>query len=91
MRSAPAVASISVARARLSRRAITCGALVAAALLLSDCAKGRLRLTPEEKQFIDVPESESGVVEDEDEMDETIPALQSVALRGPCRTDYAPF
>lgn len=51
-------------------------ALVLIALVATGaCAKGRPQLTPADRAFVVVPPTESGIVENEDEMDITIPAF----------------
>ena len=52
------------------------------ALIASSCARPRPVLTPGERAFEDIPESESGVVEHEEEMDITIPAFNPLTGAG---------
>jgi hypothetical protein len=57
-------------------------ALVVALVLASGCAKGKPHVTPTRHAFTDLPASESGVTEDEDEMDITIPAFNPLTAAG---------
>src|SRR5262245_22445025 len=52
------------------------------ALGVSSCARSRPALTPDQRAFTDVAASESGVVEDEHEMDVTIPAFNPLTGAG---------
>lgn len=52
-------------------------------LALGSCAKARPRLTPAQLEFVDLPASESGVTEPEDEMDITIPAFDPLTSADP--------
>jgi hypothetical protein len=70
----------SAARRRLPARALAVGTLPLL-VLLAGCASIR-PLPPEARAFTVVPESESGFVEPEDEMDFTIPAFDPLTAAG---------
>jgi hypothetical protein len=55
------------------------------------CAKRPPRLTPDQRIFVEVPASESGVVEPEDEMDITIPAFDPLTAADPMEQVKARF
>jgi hypothetical protein len=57
--------------------------VVLALLFVASCAKGGPRLTPDELAFVDLPAAEAGRVENEDEMDITIPAFNPLTAADP--------
>lgn len=65
--------------------------LIILLLVVSACAKRPPRLTPDQRVFVEVPESESGVVEPEDGMDITIPAFNPLTAADPLEQVKARF
>jgi hypothetical protein len=65
--------------------------VVLAVLSLSDCARRPLNLTPDQLAFDEVPADESGIREDEAEMDITIPAFNPLTSADPLEQINARF
>src|SRR5262245_50775180 len=66
-------------------------ALLILMLLLGSCAKARPRLTPAQRAFVEVPIAESGTLENEDDMDITIPAFDPLTAADPSEVIDARF
>jgi hypothetical protein len=66
-------------------------AALVALVFIGSCAKPKPHVTPTARDYVDLPASESGVVESEDNMDITIPAFDPLTAAGPADALKARF